>query len=80
MMPIAESVKCPVCNAPALQNCATPMGYARFAHTARRALVQDDAPRARAVCDCLLGKCMIDAGGDAPAGAACARYGGIYAA
>ena len=32
------------------------------------------------VCDCYVGKCPVDAGYGVPAGRACARYDGIYAA
>lgn len=54
---------------------------------ARKARLWDTLPLRRKgaraappVCDCYAGKCRIDAGDDAPAGRACARYDGVYAA
>ena len=44
------------------------------ARAARRAAI------APPVCDCYVGQCPLNAGYDVPAGRACARYDGIYAA
>ena len=58
----------------AARRAAIALADARAARAARAAAV------APPVCDCYVGKCPVDAGYGVPAGRACARYDGIYAA
>ena len=61
--------------------------YAHYlAYQSRTLAFHPDSPAAAPaapappVCDCPVGKCPVTAGGDVPAGRACARYDGVYAA